>query len=163
MTLNAKIVWKNDLETGIKIIDNQHKQFFKLVNRILDNSIKEDDSKTLIDSFAFLRYYILEHFAVEESSMIEYKYPNYAQHKNRHLYFHKEIDRLESNLRANALSSEIAIKLEYLTVNWFMNHIKVEDKKLCNYLLTEVQDNNKKLLSRLKAIVKRFFKPKENS
>ncbi|MFA6566752.1 MAG: hemerythrin family protein [Victivallales bacterium] len=158
MTEHAKIVWKNDLETGIKLIDNQHKQFFKLVNRVLDSSIKEDDAKTIMDSFVFLRYYILEHFGVEESSMVEYKYPYFAQHKNRHLYFRKEIDRLESNLKANASPRETAIKLEYLIVNWFMNHIKVEDRKLCKYLLTEVEDSNQKLLGRLKTIVKGFFK-----
>ncbi len=163
MTEQAKIVWRNDLETGIKLIDNQHKQFFRLVNKILDSSIKQEDSKTLMDSFIFLKYYILDHFSVEEASMVEYKYPSFSQHKDRHLYFRKEIERLEASLKANDPSNEVAIKLEYLVINWFMNHIKVEDKKLCNYLLAEVQVSNKKLLSRLKAIVKGFFKPKKEA
>jgi len=159
---HAKIVWKDDLGTGIELIDKQHKQFFKLVNKMLDSSIKEDDAKIVIEAFAFLKYYILEHFGVEESSMVEYKYPFFAQHKNRHLYFRNEIDRLELSLNSNTPPHEVAIKLNYLIVNWFMNHIKVEDKRLCHYLLTEVEDSNHKLLGRLKEIVKGFFKHKEN-
>ncbi|MFA6292914.1 MAG: hemerythrin family protein [Victivallales bacterium] len=157
---HEKIVWKDDLATGLVMIDKQHKQFFKLVNKLLDSSIREDESKIIFDSFVFLKYYILEHFGVEETSMVEYRYPLFAHHKNLHLYFRNEIERLELSLKANVPPHEVAIKLNYLVVNWFMNHIKVEDKKLCRYLLTEVEDDNKKLLGRLKEIVKGFFKSK---
>jgi len=71
-----------------------------------------------------------------------------------------KIDRLELSLKSNIPSREVATKLNYLVVNWFMNHIKAEDKKLCKYLLTEVDDSNQKLLGRLKQIVKGFFKSK---
>jgi hemerythrin len=155
---HEKIVWKNDLSTGLQVVDKQHKQFFKLVNKLLDSSIKEGDSQIVIDSFIFLKYYILEHFGVEESAMVEYKYPLFARHKTRHLYFRNEIDRLEMSLKANMPPHEVAIKLNYLIVNWFMNHIKVEDKQLCNYLLKETEGGKKKLLGRLEDIVKGFFK-----
>ena len=153
-----KIVWKDDLATGLEIIDKQHKQFFKLVNNLLDSSAKGNDSKIIFDSFVFLKYYILEHFSVEESAMVEYKYPHFAHHKGRHLYFRNEIDRLELSLKANTPPHEVAIKLNYLIVNWFMNHIKAEDKKLCKYLLTKVEDSKQKLIDRIKTIVKGFFK-----
>ncbi len=159
MMEHTKIVWKDDLATGLEVIDKQHKQFFKLVNKLLDSSIKENDAKIIFDSFLFLKYYILEHFGVEESAMVEYKYPLFARHKNRHVYFRNEIGRLELSLKASISPHEVAIKLNYLVVNWFMNHIKVEDKQLCRYLLTEVKDDNQKLLGRLKEIVKGFFKP----
>ncbi len=172
---HSKIVWKDDLATGLSLIDRQHKEFFRLVNKLLDSSVsigfsadakaktpvflnKEDKPKIIIDSFVFLKYYILEHFAVEESAMMEYKYPYYPVHKARHIYFRNEIDRLELSLKANVPPHEVAIKLNYLIVNWFTNHIKTEDKKLCKYLLTEVEDGKKQLLGRLKTIVKGFFK-----
>lgn len=155
----AKILWKEDLATGLELIDKQHKQFFKLVNKLLDSSIKEKENKVVFDSFVFLKYYILEHFGVEEASMAEYKYPFIDRHKNRHLYFRNEIDKLESSFKANTPPHEIVIKLNYLVVNWFMNHIKVEDKNLCSYLIAEAEGNKKKLINRLKEIVKGFFKP----
>ena len=154
----AKIVWKDDLATGLDLIDKQHKQFFKLVNKLLDSSINEYDSKIVFDSFVFLKYYILEHFGVEEAAMVEYKYPHYVHHKSRHLYFRNEIERLELSFKANTPPHEVAIKLNYLIVNWFMNHIKVEDRKLCKYLLTETEGGKGKLIDRLKEIVKGFFK-----
>ncbi len=157
---HEKIVWKDDLATGLELIDKQHKQFFKLVNKLLDSSIKDEDSKIVMDSFLFLKYYILAHFSVEESAMLEYKYPLFARHKTRHIYFRNEIDRLEMSLKSNVPAHEIAIRLNYLAVNWFMNHIKVEDKQLCKYLLTEVEDDNKKMFGRLRNIVKGLFKSK---
>ena len=156
---HVKIIWRKDLATGLALIDKQHRQFFKLVNNLLDSSAKGNDSKIIIDSFVFLKYYILEHFGVEESAMVEYKYPYFPQHKHRHLYFRNEIDRLELSLKSNIPPHEVATKLNYLVVNWFTNHIKVEDKRLSRYLLTEVEDSNQKLFDRLKAIVKGFFKP----
>ena len=157
---NAKIVWKNDLATGLELIDKQHKQFIKLFNKLLDSSIKGNDAGIVVDSFMFLKYYILEHFGVEESAMLEYKYPHIVQHKNMHQYFRNEIGRLELSLKDKAPPHEVTIKLNYLIVDWFMNHIKVEDKKLCTYLLSEVEGDKQKLLGRLNKIVKGFFKPK---
>ena len=156
-----KIAWEGDLDTGIQLIDRQHKEFIRLVNNLLDCSVISDDNQALLKAFSFLRYYICEHFSVEESAMITYGYPFYKMHKNIHDSFRDEINAMESSLRAKTSPHDVLIKLNYLIVNWFMNHIKVEDGKLCSYLASQAQTRNEDLGGRLDQIVSVFFKMRE--
>lgn len=156
-----KIAWKNDLVTGIKLIDSQHREFIGLVNKVLDSSMNSDDEHLIRKSFAFLRYYINEHFSVEEAAMSEYKYPHCAMHKNIHICFREEFERLEALLNSKTHVHDVLIKLNYLMVNWFVNHIKIDDKKLCEYLLVQEQEKKESIVSRLEQIVSLFFKKKE--
>ncbi len=159
----TKIEWKSDLDTGIHLIDSQHREFIKLVNNLLDSSVNGDDIQLLMKSFAFLRYYICEHFSVEESAMITYGYPFYSMHKNIHDSFRDEINSMELNLRTTKSPHDSLVKLNYLIVNWFMNHIKVEDKKLCAYLAAQAQQRNENLTGKLDQIVGMFFKTRDSA
>ncbi|HBC86697.1 MAG TPA: hypothetical protein DCZ94_07075 [Lentisphaeria bacterium] len=156
---HRKIKWHNDLDTGIELIDKQHKEFIRLVNCLLDDSIKDGDGHILKDAFLFLKYYVCEHFGAEEAFMVEYKYLHYAQHKTRHLYFRSELDRLSGlHLSGSISDREVALKLNYLTTNWFLNHIKTEDRTFCNFLLEKAGNDKKGLLGKLRILVKGFFK-----
>ena len=158
-----KIAWEGDLDTGIQLIDSQHKEFIKLVNNLLDCSVISDDNQALLKAFSFLRHYICEHFSVEETAMITYGYPFYKMHKNVHDSFREEINAMELSLRAKTNQHDVLIKLNYLIVNWFMNHIKVEDRKLCGYLALQAQNRNEDLGGRLDQIVSVFFKLGESA
>jgi hemerythrin len=160
-TEEKKIMWKDDLVTGIKLIDRQHREFIGLVNKLFDLSMEPDDHKLMSSSFAFLRYYINEHFSVEEAAMKEYKYPHYPMHRNIHLCFREEFDRLESFLKGKVHPHDVLVKLNYLTVNWFLSHIKIDDKKLCRYLVAHEGENREPLVSKLDQIVALFFKKDE--
>ncbi len=153
-----KIEWKQDLDTGIRLIDRQHREFIGLVNKLLDSSLKADDSKLIIDSFSFLKYYISEHFSVEESAMLTYDYPHYGIHKSIHDTFREEINGMETTLKTRNSPHEMSMKLNYLIVNWFMNHIKVEDNKLCRFLEARAEEKNELLSDKLETIVSAFFK-----
>lgn len=155
-----KIAWKNDLVTGIKLVDGQHREFIGLVNRILDNSMKSDDEQLIRKSFSFLKYYINEHFSLEEAAMTEYKYPHYAIHKNMHVCFREEFERLESFLKAKVHTHDVLVNLNYLVVNWYLNHIKMDDKRLCEYLLAIDEERQETLAGKLEQIVALFFKTK---
>jgi len=157
-----KIVWKNDLDTGIQLIDSQHREFIRLVNNLLDSTVKSEDAQSLLKAFSFLRYYISDHFSVEESAMIAYGYPFYSMHKNIHDSFREEINGMEMKLRSNLPAHDVVIKLNYMIVNWFMHHIKVEDRKLCNYLEMQAQKRQESIGGRLEQIVSVFFKVRES-
>jgi hemerythrin len=157
-----KIVWGKDLLTGIKLIDSQNREFIGLVNKLLDISAKSDDEQLIIKSFAFLKYYINEHFSVEEAAMFEYDYPAYAIHRNIHTCFREEFERLELSLKNKAHPHDVVTKINYLVVNWFLNHIKTDDMKLSEYLLAKAEEKNEFLVNRLEQIVATFFKAKED-
>ncbi|HBC89633.1 MAG TPA: hypothetical protein DCZ94_22065 [Lentisphaeria bacterium] len=128
------IEWTENLCTGIAVIDRQHKTFFKLTNDLLEGS--ENDKKLILKAFDFLKNYILEHFGLEEKLMGKYSYADMKQHKAFHDNFIAELDKLEPRLQEESLEP-VFLRLNYLVVNWFVNHIRTKDRKLASFLEAE--------------------------
>jgi len=59
--------WKDSLVVGIDDIDKQHKELFNRINNLIiaigSGNIKENINVV----FAFLEYYVNDHFALEKS------------------------------------------------------------------------------------------------
>ena len=153
--MSVQIKWETDLETGIQVVDRQHKEFFRLVNNLLDNSIKDKDREPVFKAFKFLNLYIIEHFGMEESLMMEYKYQFLREHRGFHQYFRSELQKLEAQI-SGSYFDEVSMRLNYLMVNWFVNHIKVQDKKLAKFLHGEAKVN-RGLSNRLGELMRKFF------
>ena len=153
--MGGQIKWEPDLETGIKIIDRQHREFFKLVNDLLNNSMGSKEREPVLKAFKFLNFYIIEHFGMEESLMSEYNYKSLKEHMGLHRYFRMELEKLEAQIKGNHFD-EVSIRLDYLMVNWFVEHIKIQDKKLARFLHEEMEVN-KGLTGRLASLMKKFF------
>lgn len=134
-----KLSWTKDLEGGIRVIDKQHKGYFKIVNCLLDMTLNQQHSeKKMAESFKFLRIYIIDHFATEETLMTQFDYPFYADHKRRHMFFRKKLAELyESSLKTKS-SRELLKQMQFFLVDWFLNHIKISDKKMASELKKEM-------------------------
>ena len=159
--MGGNIKWDTDLETGIQVIDRQHKEFFRLVNDLLDNSLDMrdrdagSDRESVMKAFSFLNLYIIDHFGMEESLMQEYGYQFLKEHSGFHRYFRKELYKLETQIGGNHLE-EVLRRLNYLMVNWFVNHIRVHDRKLAKFL-HEKANVSQKLSNMLEELMKKFF------
>jgi hemerythrin len=83
------ITWSSTLSFGIKLIDDQHKEFIDLVNEMYlhatGNNKKEHEyfSKVIQKAVHLLQV----HFATEEKLMSAIHYPDYAEHKRNHECF----------------------------------------------------------------------------
>ena len=66
--------WKPDYETGVPVIDTQHKVLFDNINwlgTLLDKEeIEEVEADYLLD---FLRKYVTQHFQHEEACMARFR------------------------------------------------------------------------------------------
>ena len=82
------------------------------------------------------KLYIVEHFGLEEKLMEDYKYPEVKHHKEFHDSFIAELDKLEPRLQEESLEP-VFLRLNYLVVNWFINHIRTKDRKLASFLDSE--------------------------
>ncbi|HBC89263.1 MAG TPA: hypothetical protein DCZ94_20170 [Lentisphaeria bacterium] len=153
--MGGQIKWETDLETGILVVDFQHKEFFRLVNDLLDSSIKGRDRAAVAKAFNFLNFYIIDHFGMEESLMMEYKYQFLMEHRGFHRYFKEELQKLEAQISGNHFE-EVSTRLDYLMVGWFVNHIKVQDRKLAKFLHEEAKVN-RGLSERLGQLMRKFF------
>jgi len=62
------IVWESKLDTGIEVIDNQHKRIVAYVNQ-LETARRSGDKVMVIDVIEQLVDYTQSHFSFEEAMM----------------------------------------------------------------------------------------------
>lgn len=120
----AIAVWNSRFETGIAIIDSQHKQLFDSVNRLAD-SFKAGTSKTEVkDSLDFLVKYTVDHFHTEEKIMGDMGYPNVTSHKAEHAQLVLNAKHLQAKL---AEGKPVTMEVSKFLADWLKHHINEVD------------------------------------
>lgn len=118
----AYIQWSKDLDTGIQVIDSQHKRIVEYINELdTANTTGVGDSGRILDE---LVDYTVTHFAFEEDLQESAGYPFLKAHRRVHEIFTKRV--LEFQNRARAGENVTPELLSMLKV-WLINHIKGDD------------------------------------
>jgi hemerythrin len=117
------IAWTNDLNTGIDVIDNQHKRIVDYINQ-LESAITQANRVAVGQVLNELVDYTLSHFAFEESLQEEAGYKFSKPHKAIHEVFAKRVARYQE--RHNA-GEDIAEQLHEMLSTWLVHHIKRDD------------------------------------
>jgi hemerythrin len=117
------IVWTNDLNTGIDVIDEQHKSIADYINK-LERAIQQHDRATVGRVLDELVDYTLSHFAFEESLQEEAGYKFSKPHKAVHDMLAKRVAAYQQ--RHNA-GEDIADQLHAMLCTWLVHHIKRDD------------------------------------
>jgi hemerythrin len=126
--------WRDDLVTGVHIIDAQHKELFARTDKLLSRCLEGADLEVYRQAFEYLRGYVNHHFSTEEGLMDEASYPQAEFHKGLHRWFEKELDGIHAEITAPGQLSSSALRFSYLLIDWFRNHILGVDHKLTAYL-----------------------------
>lgn len=119
--------WSPNLSVNVKIIDEQHKRFVKLLDdfyqAILDGRADKEISKT----FEELGNYSKFHFATEEKYFDEFNFDGSDEHKAEHKNFIAKVAGMESKIKdgEEKMSTELIDFLE----DWLVNHVNGLDKK----------------------------------
>lgn len=123
--------WNKEYSVDNEEIDNQHKKFFeigeKVSNIIFANEAsyrKEDVMSILYELKDYTRF----HFSFEETLMKKYGYAHYETHKNEHNLFVEKIKKIEGSDTEN-LPEETIIELINFIFEWISGHILKSDKK----------------------------------
>ncbi len=127
--------WDKKLETGIELIDNQHRELFlrfDLFMRACDQgSGLEEIEKLLI----FLESYAREHFRDEEALMVKHNYPGYSPQRIHHRKATQCIFGMKQMLDNRQQDQLILLKEANLTVQeWMINHIYTMDMVFAKFL-----------------------------
>ena len=130
------IVWKNEYSVGVKVIDDQHKELFKRVNKLFDD-VSKGNVTTVLETLDFLNSYVIYHFSAEEQLMAKANYPELESHKNEHEWFKSEILFIREQVERNGLGVSLTLKLNKLLVSWLINHVTKTDAKFAPYLKEE--------------------------
>jgi len=128
------IQWERIYVTGIQTMDDQHRHFVDLINRM--SACTDADVNTPLgrDLVRDLLDYAGMHFATEEALMRQYRYPNMAAHAQEH-----------RDLTASTVGKAVALTvgtesraaLVMLLWNWLVSHTNLDDKALGIFLLEQ--------------------------
>lgn len=110
--------------TGVGIIDGQHNNFIKLIERIRSqiSTLNKDEMDSVLDE---LFLYSLYHFETEERILKEYNLDSLPEHLEQHYEYTKKIEqfKLDCLLEKTELNLELINFLE----QWLIDHIKNTD------------------------------------
>jgi hemerythrin len=115
--------WSAVLDTGINIVDKQHRRIVDYINTLYDAHQAADGSDTgpilgeLVD-------YTMTHFAFEESLMEEGGYPYLKAHRRVHQLFTKKVGEYVARAKAG---EDVTGELLEMLKRWLLSHIKNDD------------------------------------
>lgn len=126
--------WTPDLDTGIPVIDSQHKRIVKYINQ-LSEAEATGDREEVGDILDLLVDYTLSHFSFEEALMEESGYRFINAHKRVHHLFVRRISNYSERFQAG---EDIAEELLATLKTWLVNHIKNDDDDYAEIVLEKM-------------------------
>ena len=117
------IVWSDELNTGIKEIDRQHRRIADYINA-LESAQINDEQEAVAMVINECVDYTATHFTFEEQLQHEAGYEFLDVHRKVHAMFTQRI--AEYQRRFNA-GENVAAELHELLGRWLVNHIKLDD------------------------------------
>jgi len=149
----ALMSWTQDLETGITVIDDQHKRIIDFINE-LDDACRTGNASETNHVMEGLLNYTVTHFEFEESLQEKAGYPFLKAHQRIHELFMKKV----AALRERAVKGEdVAPELLKLLQGWLLNHIKGEDRDYIESVSEITNSADQEISGWLNTTMKKFF------
>lgn len=137
-----KFDWDEKMNTGIDVIDSQHKELFKIARDIEQlvlihcNGVNNEYLMNIINR---LRDYVSYHFYQEEKLMEQYKYSKFKEHKSIHDNFQKKVTNIDC-VHLMEQPYEVLSKVKDLLQDWVFGHLIVEDARMANEIKERMND-----------------------
>lgn len=149
----AYMQWTPDLDTGISVIDTQHKRIVDYINELYDAS--ESGSAQQVQSvIEGLVDYTVTHFNFEEQLQEKANYPFLKAHQRVHEIFMRRIAAFRE--RATAGENVIPELLSMLKV-WLSSHIKGDDRDYVESVSKIVESESAETSTWLSSTLKKLF------
>lgn len=121
------------LETGHSLIDSQHKELIAAINNLMEACNQGKGREETKNTISFLKSYTNKHFGDEEALQQKYNYPDYPNHKKLHQTFIDDVKAISDDFDKNGPSVALTFKVNNIAA-WFVNHIKIQDKKVAAHI-----------------------------
>ena len=126
------IAWTDEYSVNIREIDNQHRRWFAILNKLFDAKGSHQERESLNVILSELVKYTETHFVNEERLMKAHDYPDLASHIKEHEAFIQKVSDFQQRFEDGKAGLDISV-LSFL-MNWFKNHIQVSDKAYAPFL-----------------------------
>lgn len=132
----SHLEWDDSFSIGNAEIDEQHKKWITIHNRLHDTLLEGDLTalqQASVDTLREMHEYTGFHFAFEEEYMTRIGFPGIREHWR----LHKDFDSLIYGYLREAEKGEVPVlnsKLVKILKNWLINHILTEDMKYARFM-----------------------------
>jgi hemerythrin-like metal-binding protein len=130
--------WTPELSVGFDEIDDQHQTLFRLIDDA-ERAARAGDAMQTKLTVRALGDFLMAHFSMEESVMLETRYPERGRHKTAHDVFLQDFLQLTREVDERGAT---AVAIEWLSVRiaeWVRFHIKVNDVPLGAWLIRKLE------------------------
>jgi hemerythrin-like metal-binding protein len=128
------IPWFDYYNIGIESIDEQHRELFRMFNRVCDAVWDGQGRESVQDFLNFLAEYAQTHFSNEEFLMQRNSFPGYETHKLAHDALVAEVSAFLAKYATEDIASAHVVKVITALGEWTRNHIRSVDRELGAFL-----------------------------
>lgn len=121
--------WKEQFNTGIPTIDQEHQKLFRIIQRLFAFKEQEKDNEWICqEGIKFFKNHALQHFADEEKYMAESGYAGYDAHRRVHSTFREiTLPALEKELIKTKFAPASVDHFLGVCGGWLVGHTLTED------------------------------------
>lgn len=129
------VEWSRELDTGIAVIDQQHRRLVDYIN-LLDSPSLAGDREALGKVLQDVVEYTVSHFGFEESLLEEARYPFLKPHKRVHELFVRRVQDFQTRFNNG---EDVTKEVYTMLSSWIVNHIKHDDADYVKTLKPTIQ------------------------
>ena len=108
--MDDQLVWKEEYNIGVEIIDTEHQRLFKIINKLFTVDEEDEEKKSrwaCNQGIKYFKSHAIKHFEDEERYMESVDYAGRGRHRSIHENFRNNIlPALEEELRKTDFSQE---------------------------------------------------------
>lgn len=129
---NMIATWNSAFETGIQVLDEQHKELFRMLRdleQMVLTECKQYEYEDFVHLICEIRDYMTYHFYTEEKLMQEMNYPEIDIQRKAHGNFKDEINKI-NYIELQETPLKVIEHLRSYIELWIMQHMLLEDVKI---------------------------------
>ena len=130
--MEGQLIWKEEYNIGVDIIDQEHRRLFKIINKLFRFSDEKNKSQWACqEGIKFFKDHAVKHFTEEEEYMASIHY----ERLNVHMHIHREfrertLPALEEELEQSDFSPEAVDHFLGVCAGWLIGHTLTEDRAI---------------------------------
>jgi hemerythrin len=148
------ITWSEKLNTGITVIDKQHRRIVDLINELHLAHERGSGRDAIGKVIRAMIDYTITHFTFEEELQSEAGYQFSKAHKRVHEMFIKKVLEYEERFKAG---EDIALEVSEMLQKWLVNHIKSDDEDYVPVVRRKLSFESERPSGWLAGALGRFF------
>ena len=130
--MDSQLVWSEEYNIGVDVIDKEHKRLFKIINKLFAFGEEEKKSQWACqEGIKYFKEHTMKHFAEEENYMKSINYSGFETHRRLHEGFRqKTLPALEKELELTNYAPGTVDHFLGVCAGWLIGHTLTEDRAI---------------------------------